>query len=276
MLDLRWPELRTILALGAHSDDIEIGAGATLLRLMREHPGLRVVWVVLSGGGIRGEEARASAARFLEGAAASVVELHEFRDGRFPLQWGEIKDVFEALKVHEPDLIFTHYGKDLHQDHRTVSELTWNAFRDHVILEYEIPKWDGGMGSPNAFVPASVADADRKIEILLSAFASQTSKHWFDDLTFRGLMRLRGMECCAPDALAEAFRVHERGVMERITDARADSARVKGARATGAAESRLGRALAGTGSRSRGRQRCRDPDSSMPGFAVGTGIEWAP
>jgi len=205
MLDLRWPELRTILALGAHSDDIEIGAGATLLRLIREHPGVRVIWVVLAGGGVRGVEARASAAMFLEGAEAPVVELHEFRDGRFPLQWGEIKDVFEALKIHSPDLVFTHYGKDLHQDHRAVSELTWNTFRDHAILEYEIPKWDGGMGSPNAFVAASVADTDRKVGILMSAFASQAGKHWFDDLTFRGLMRLRGMECNAPDALAEGF-----------------------------------------------------------------------
>ncbi len=205
MLDLRWPELRTILALGAHSDDIEIGAGATILRLVREHPGLRVVWVVLAGGGVRGVEARASAARFLEGAEAPVVELRDFRDGRFPLQWGDIKDFFETLKVHEPDLVFTHYGKDLHQDHRAVSELTWNTFRDHAILEYEIPKWDGGMGSPNAFVPASVADTDRKVGILMECFASQAGKHWFDDLTFRGLMRLRGMECNAPDALAEGF-----------------------------------------------------------------------
>lgn len=205
MLDLKWRDVRSVLCLGAHSDDIEIGAGATLLRLIRETPGVRIAWVVFAGAGPRGDEARGSAARFLAGAAASEVEIFEFRDGRFPEQWAAIKDRFETLKRHAPDLIFTHYGQDLHQDHRTISELTWNAFRDHLILEYEIPKWDGGLGSPNVFAAASVADTDAKIAWLMEFFGSQRSKHWFDDLTFRGLMRLRGMECCAPEALAEAF-----------------------------------------------------------------------
>ncbi len=202
---MRWPELGVILCIGAHSDDIEIGAGATVLRLIRENPAAHVIWVVLAAAGARGAEARASAGAFLAGAGASTLILKEFQDSYFPRDWAEIKGFFDDLKVHAPDLILTHYGQDLHQDHRLVAELTWNAFRDHRILEYEIPKYDGGLGSPGVFVPASIADADRKIELLLRCFPSQAQKHWFEDLTFRGLMRLRGLECCAPDGLAEAF-----------------------------------------------------------------------
>ena len=216
MLSLKWPDLGTILCLGAHSDDIEIGAGATVLRLVREHPQARVVWVVLAAAGRRGEEARASAARFLAGleggAGAAEVVLQDFRDGHFPVQWAEIKAFFETLKPYAPDLVLTHYGQDLHQDHRTVSELTWNTFRDQLILEYEIPKWDGGLGAPNLFVPASVADADAKIAALMECFPTQAGKHWFDDLTFRGLMRLRGLECAAPEGLAEAFYARKTSV----------------------------------------------------------------
>jgi LmbE family N-acetylglucosaminyl deacetylase len=205
MMDLRFGPLHTILCLGAHSDDIEIGAGATILRLVRENPGARIVWVVCAGGGIRGEEAGASAARFLEGAGQADIVLKTFRDGHFPHQWAEVKTFLETLKRHDPDLILTHHREDLHQDHRILSELTWNTFRDHKILEYEIPKWDGGMGTPNLFVPATVTDTDTKIRLLMECFASQADKHWFDDLTFRGLMRLRGLECNAPEYLAEAF-----------------------------------------------------------------------
>jgi LmbE family N-acetylglucosaminyl deacetylase len=205
MLTSEWRDLRTVLCLGAHSDDIEIGAGATILRLIRESPRIRVVWAVFAADGARGEEARESAGRFLAGAEAPSVELLGFRDGRFPEQWGAIKDAFEGLKSAAPDLVLTHHGGDLHQDHRVVSELTWNTFRDHTILEYEIPKWDGGLGSPNAFVAASAADTDAKLRILTDCFASQAGRHWFDDLTFRGLMRLRGLECCAPEHYAEAF-----------------------------------------------------------------------
>ena len=205
MPSLPWPELGTVLAIGAHSDDIEIGAGATILRLIRENPAARVVWVVLAAAGQRGAEARASAEAFLAGAGGSTIVLESFQDSYFPRDWTAIKGVFEGLKAHAPDLILTHYGKDLHQDHRLVADLTWNAFRDHLILEYEIPKYDGGLGSPNVFVPASVADADRKIELLMRHFPSQAQKHWFEDLTFRGLMRLRGLECCAPEGLAEGF-----------------------------------------------------------------------
>lgn len=216
MRTLRWPELGTVLCLGAHSDDIEIGAGATVLRLVRENPRARIVWVVLAASGRRGEEARASAERFLAGlqggAGAAEVVLQEFRDGHFPVQWAEIKAFFETLRPFAPDLVLTHYGKDLHQDHRVVSELAWNTFRDQLILEYEIPKWDGGLGSPNLFVPARVADADAKIAALMACFPTQAGKHWFDDLTFRGLMRLRGLECAAPEGLAEAFYARKVGV----------------------------------------------------------------
>ena len=205
MLSLKWPDLGTVLCLGAHSDDIEIGAGATVLRLVRENPQARIVWVVLAAGGQRGAEARASAARFLEGAGAAEVLLQEFRDGHFPAQWVEIKAFFETLKRFAPDMVLTHYGRDLHQDHRAVSELAWNTFRDQLILEYEIPKWDGGLGSPDLFVPASVADADAKFAALMDCVPTQAGKHWFDELTFRGLMRLRGLECSAPEGLAEAY-----------------------------------------------------------------------
>lgn len=205
MQGVRFDNLGTILCIGAHSDDIEIGAGATVLRLIRENPQTRIVWVVCSATGIRGREAEQSAARFLEGAGAREIVLKEFRDGHFPSQFNEIKAFFETLKGFDPDLILTHFGKDYHQDHRVVSDLTWNTFRNHAILEYEIPKWDGGLGSPNFFAPATVADTDRKIALLTECFASQAGKHWFDDLTFRGLMRLRGLECNAPEHLAEGF-----------------------------------------------------------------------
>lgn len=206
MRSVRFARLELILCLGAHGDDIEIGAGATALKLIRENPEARIIWVVLSASGSRGEEALSSAERFLEGARDREIVTQEFRDGHFPDEWARIKAYFEALKQYgDPDLILTHHVGDHHQDHRVVSELTWNTFRDHVILEYEIPKYDGDMGAPNFFIPATVADADRKIEILMECFPTQASKHWFDDLTFRGLMRIRGLECRAREHLAEAF-----------------------------------------------------------------------
>lgn len=205
MRGLEFGQLRSILCLGAHSDDIEIGAGATILKLVRENPQAKVVWVAFAASGVRKQEAQASAERFLEGAGASKIVLNDFRDGHFPEQWAELKAFTETLKVEEPDLVLTHYNRDLHQDHRILSEVTWTTFRDHSILEYEIPKWDGDMGSPNFYVPATIADADRKIALLMECFTSQSDKHWFDDLTFRGLMRLRGLECRAPEKLAEAF-----------------------------------------------------------------------
>ena len=196
----------SVLCLGAHSDDIEIGAGATLLSLMERGIHLDVNWCVLSGGSVRDEEAKKSAADFLALAAKSQVEVKSFRDGFFPQQGEVIKEWFEDLKQRvNPDLILTHRRDDAHQDHRKVSELTWNTFRDHQILEYEIPKWDGDIGQPNVYIPVSANALKRKIDLLISHFGSQRSKKWFDDETFRGLARIRGMECCAPDRYAEAF-----------------------------------------------------------------------
>ena len=199
-------ERLSVLCLGAHSDDIEIGAGATLLSLMERGVQLDVHWCVLSGGGVRDEEARKSAADFLTKAAGAQVEVKSFRDGFFPEQGEAIKQWFEELKKRvNPDLILTHRKDDAHQDHRKVCQLTWNTFRDHQILEYEIPKWDGDIGQPNVYVPVSAAALKRKIELLISHFGSQRSKQWFDDETFRGLARIRGMECRAPERYAEAF-----------------------------------------------------------------------
>ena len=194
-----------VLALGAHSDDIEIGCGASILSLTQARA-VEVTWVVLGATGAREAEARASAEVFLEAAAHASFSCHGFRDGYFPYVGGEIKDVFEELKERlVPDLVFTHGRHDLHQDHRLVCELTWNTWRDQVILEYEIPKYDGDLGSPNVFVPLSEARAREKTTMLNEAFGSQRGKHWFDEQLFLGLMRLRGAEGRAPDGYAEAF-----------------------------------------------------------------------
>ena len=196
----------SVLCLGAHSDDIEIGAGASLLSLLERGVQLDVHWCVLSGGGIRDDEARKSAADFLAKAAGAQIDVMSFRDGFFPEQGEAIKQWFESLKQRvDPDLILTHRRDDAHQDHRNVCQLTWNTFRDHQILEYEIPKWDGDIGQPNVYVPVSAAALKRKIDLLISHFGSQRSKQWFDDETFRGLARIRGMECRAPERYAEAF-----------------------------------------------------------------------
>jgi LmbE family N-acetylglucosaminyl deacetylase len=196
----------SVLCLGAHSDDIEIGAGATLLSLLDRGIRLDVHWCVLSGGGEREREARASAADFLSLAASANVEVMPFRDGCFPEQGEQLKSWFEMLKERvDPDVILTHRRDDAHQDHRQVNRLAWNTFRDHCILEYEIPKWDGDLGQPNLYMPVSAGALQRKIDLLNSHFGSQRSKQWFDADTFLGLARLRGMECRAPERYAEAF-----------------------------------------------------------------------
>jgi LmbE family N-acetylglucosaminyl deacetylase len=196
----------SVLCLGAHSDDIEIGAGATLLTMIGRGIRLDIQWCVLSGAGDREQEARASAADFLSGVAQANIEVLAFKDGFFPEQGEAIKSWFERLKVRKnPDLILTHRRDDAHQDHREICRLTWNTFRDNCILEYEIPKWDGDMGQPNFYVPISAAALRRKIELLQAHFGSQRSKQWFDSETFLGLGRLRGMECRAPERYAEAF-----------------------------------------------------------------------
>lgn len=196
----------SVLCLGAHSDDIEIGAGGTLLDWQAKGAKLNVLWCVLSATGDREEEARSSAASFLNGAMSARVEICQFRDGYFPGQLLEIKPWFEDLKARfAPDVIFTHRQDDAHQDHRQVSDLTWNTFRDHFILEYEIPKWDGDLGRPNLYVPLSETAVIRKADLLEQHFGSQSSKHWFDRETFSGLARLRGAECRAQERYAEAF-----------------------------------------------------------------------
>jgi LmbE family N-acetylglucosaminyl deacetylase len=195
-----------ILALGSHSDDIEIGCGATLLALTRARSDVEVTWLVLGADGARAEEANAGAARFLEGAGRAEVRVHGFRDGYFPYVGTELKDIFESLKAElDPQLIFTHTRFDLHQDHRLVCELTWNTFRNHLILEYEVPKYDGDLGAPNVFVPVSRKLAEEKVRLLQEVFPSQSGKHWFDAELFLGLMRLRGMEAHSASRYAEAF-----------------------------------------------------------------------
>lgn len=196
--------LRTVLCLGAHCDDIEIGCGGTILRLTAENPDLHVHWIVFSSDRVRAKEAQYSADTFLEHAVNKTITIRSFRNGFFPYIGTQLKEYFEQLKTEiSPDLVFTHYRGDLHQDHRIISELTWNTFRDHLILEYEIPKYDGDLGSPNVFVELPESTRDEKVRIILDFFVSQKDKHWFTADTFRGLMRLRGTE--SNSDYAEAF-----------------------------------------------------------------------
>ena len=203
-------ESLSVLCIGAHADDIEIGAGATILGWIAHGVWLDVHWAVLSAAGARATEAQASAKEFLASAARVVVDLAAFKDGFFPYQEVDIKNWFEALKERvSPDVILCHWGQDAHQDHRTVSQFTWNTFRNHTILEYEIPKWDGDVGRPNVYFPASKATMERKAQLLKEHFHTQRSKDWFDAGIFMGLARLRGMECRAPEGFAEAFHARK-------------------------------------------------------------------
>jgi LmbE family N-acetylglucosaminyl deacetylase len=195
-----------MLAIGAHPDDIEIGCTGTILKLIEQDAVSEVCWVVLSGNGARSREARRSAQALLEGVPRSEVLVRDFADGFFPYEGQQIKDFFEQLKADfSPDVVFTHQRADLHQDHRLSCELTWNTFRDHLILEYEVPKYDGDMSAPNAFVPLEERLHRRKIDHLMSHFGSQLSKRWFREELFSSLLRLRGMECNSPSSYAEAF-----------------------------------------------------------------------
>lgn len=195
-----------ILCLGAHCDDVEIGCGGTVLKLVAMHPDVRVRWVVFSSDARRAEEARASARVFLDGVSDVDVRVEDFRGRYFPYVGSEIKEYFDLLAAEvAPDLVLTHYRFDLHQDHRLLSDLTYNTFRDHLVLEYEIPKYDGDMGQPNAYVHLDESHCDRKVATILDAFPSQRDKEWFDERTFRSLLRLRGMESKSPSGLAEAF-----------------------------------------------------------------------
>jgi LmbE family N-acetylglucosaminyl deacetylase len=196
----------SILCLGAHSDDIEIGCGGTILRLLSEHDNITIHWVVFGASGIRIGEAEASANQWLSNCKQKNIIIHSFKDGFFPYQGQEIKTAFETLKKEiSPDIIFTHYRNDLHQDHRIISELTWNTFRNHLILEYEIMKYDGDLGNPTFFVKLDYDVCQKKITQLLTYFKSQASHHWFTEEAFFALLRLRGIECNAPEKYAEAF-----------------------------------------------------------------------
>ena len=195
-----------VLCLGAHSDDIEIGCGGTILHLSERYPNAVFHWVVFSAVGVRETEAKAAVARFVPADRLKGPQLKAFRDAFMPFLGAEVKAAFEELKAAvSPDLIFTHNGKDAHQDHRLLAELTWNTFRDHLILEYEIPKYDGDLGQPNLFVPLASDVCNKKVRYIMDSFASQHSKPWFREDTFLSLMRLRGMECNSPSGYAEAF-----------------------------------------------------------------------
>jgi LmbE family N-acetylglucosaminyl deacetylase len=201
---------KRILALGAHSDDIEIGCGGTILRLAAERCGVEVLWVVFVATAERAAEARASADAFLQGVPASKVVVRDYPDRFLPYSGAAVKEEFEALKREfAPDLVFTHYRDDRHQDHRLVSELTWNTWRDQLILEYEIPKYDGDFGSPNFFASLSASTLDRKVDLILKHFPSQAGRQWFTADLFRAVARIRGMECNAPERFAEGFYVRK-------------------------------------------------------------------
>lgn len=195
-----------ILCLGAHSDDIEIGCGGTVLKMLSDNRAVSVYWVVLSAEGERIREARESAEIFLVGAERKEITIKGFKDGFFPYHGSKIKEYFEGMKEQIfPDLIFTHYRHDLHQDHRLISELTWNTFRDHLILEYEVIKYDGDIGQPGFFVPLNEGVVKKKLEHIFECFKSQESKPWFTKDALLSILRIRGVECNAPDKYAEAF-----------------------------------------------------------------------
>jgi LmbE family N-acetylglucosaminyl deacetylase len=198
--------VRRILCLGAHSDDIEIGIGGTLLKLAALNPDIEICWVVFSAPGPRAEEACRSADDFLRGVGRKQIRIGSFRESYFPSEWPSIKDWFEEIRTNfDPEFVFTHYREDRHQDHRVLSDLAWNTFRNHLIFEYEILKYDGDLGHPNVFIPLSEQLCARKIDLLLEHFQTQTTKHWFTRDTFEAMHRIRGIECASASGRAEAF-----------------------------------------------------------------------
>jgi LmbE family N-acetylglucosaminyl deacetylase len=199
-------KLESVLCLGAHCDDIEIGCGGAVLELAARGRLEKVDWIVFTSTPVRESEARRSAERMLRNVPKRDVIIKHFRDGFLPYTGREIKEHFEELKARlSPQLVLTHYRGDLHQDHRLISDLTWNTFRNSMILEYEVPKYDGDLGTPNVFMEISEELAKEKIDILLESFESQRTKRWFSAELFQSLLRLRGMECSAASGLAEAF-----------------------------------------------------------------------
>lgn len=194
-----------ILCIGAHCDDIEIGCGGTVLKLIGDQRVARIHWIVFCSTPERKKEAEKSASLFLNNTD-HLVTIHDFKDGYTPHQWSRVKDHFEKLKeTEDPDLIFTHTRDDRHQDHRTIHNLTWNTFRNHTILEYEIPKYDGDLGTPNVFIPIEKKILDRRNRILKDCFISQLGKQWFDEELLNSLPRVRGVECASDTKFAEAF-----------------------------------------------------------------------
>jgi LmbE family N-acetylglucosaminyl deacetylase len=208
MLKFKFPEKSRrlkILCLGSHPDDIEIGCGGTILRLV-ERGDVQFFWSVLSGDAKRGKEALESANAFLESVKLKKIDIQRFRESYFPFVGAQIKDYFEKLKKEfSPDLVLTHYGNDAHQDHRLISDLTWNTFRDHLILEYEVPKYDGDLGTPNFYVHLNEPLVKMKTSLISSIFKTQKKKHWFTEETFRSILRIRGVESNSPSKYAEAF-----------------------------------------------------------------------
>ena len=198
-----------VLCLGAHCDDIEIGCGGTIIRLAEEYEVKQLKWIVFTSSEERADEARRSAESFMKGCKEKEIIIKKFKDGFLPYEAEKIKNLFEELKSFDPDIIFTHYRNDLHQDHRTICELTWNTFRNHQIFEYEIPKYDGDLSSPNFFVTLKREVAKRKVDIIIKCFQSQAGKQWFDKDTFFAMMRIRGIESASPTKFAEGFYVRK-------------------------------------------------------------------
>ena len=195
-----------LLMLGAHCDDIEIGCGGTLLKLAERYKIAHLYWVVFASNEVRKKEAHASAEAFTSSISERTIQVFDYKDGFLPAVWSEVKKEFEKLKDEtKPDIIFTHYRNDLHQDHRVVNELTWNTFRNHTILEYEIPKYDGDLGKPNFYVTLDTQQVQKKNGLILDHFKSQQKKHWLDDTLLSAMMRIRGVECAADLGYAEAF-----------------------------------------------------------------------
>jgi LmbE family N-acetylglucosaminyl deacetylase len=195
-----------VLCIGAHCDDIEIGCGGTVLALQRRYPGCRVHWLILTSVPARRSEALAAARAFVKPACRGETLVCDFPDGMLPGHLVQVKERFEAFKaLVDPELILTHHGLDRHQDHSLVSQVTWQTFREHMIWEYEIPKYDGDLVTPNMYVPVSATAAARKIRLIVKAFESQRGKSWFTAENLLAMMRLRGLECRSPSGFAEGF-----------------------------------------------------------------------
>jgi LmbE family N-acetylglucosaminyl deacetylase len=210
LLDIGARSALRVLCVGAHCDDVEIGCGGTLRALQQRHGRAVIDWVVLSGSPVRRAETKRSMHRLVRPAARGELLFGDFPDGRFPAAYAAIKEFCESLKrLPSPDLILCHERGDRHQDHRVVNEMIWNTFRDHVVFEYEIPKWDGGLGQPNMYIPLARKDAIAKVDALLGSYRSQAGRDWFTRDTFLAMMRLRGLECRSPSGFAEAFHARK-------------------------------------------------------------------